>query len=285
MMPTPRFAQIVSEAPSEEVISHSFGAGGGVEVRVSRDPADIAAAQALRYRVFYQEMMAVPSAAMASSGRDFDDFDAVCDHVLVIDHRRPAEDAVVGTYRLLRQEIAERAGDFYSAGEYDLSVLYEGMARGSGLLEVGRSCVHHDYRTSLTIQRLWRGIAGYIARHKIDYLFGCASLQGTDPASLAMSLSYLYHAHLAPPGLRVRALPERYVEMNVVAPETLSAREIRQSLPPLIKGYLRLGAFVGEGAVVDEQFGTTDVFMLLPLDRVADRYFSHFDRAEEGATA
>ena len=285
MMPGPRSAQIETDALPQGAISRSFGAGGRLEVRITRDPADIAAAQALRYRVFYEEMTAAPSAEMESARRDFDDFDAICDHVVVVDHRRPADETVVGTYRLLRQEIAERTRGFYSASDYDLSLLYEGTARGSALLEVGRSCVQRDYRTGLTIQRLWRGIAGYIAEHNIDYMFGIASLPGADPSALAMPLSYLSHGYLAPPGLRVRALPERYVDMKMVPPEELSAREILQSLPPLIKGYLRLGAFVGDGAVVDEQFGTTDVFMLLPLDRVADRYFSHFDRAEESAIA
>ncbi len=279
--PGSRPARVSREAQGRGAFSSSFGAGGPLEVRITRDPADIAAAQVLRYQVFYREMAAQPSAAMAAAGRDFDDYDAVCDHVLVLDRRRPAEDAVVATYRLMCRDMAERHHGFYSAGEYDLSVLFEGMARSAGLLEVGRSCVHPDYRRSLTIQRLWRGIAGYVLEHDIGYMFGCASLPGTDPAALALPLSYLYHRHLAPPELRVRALPERYVDMNLLPPEVLSSSDVAETLPPLIKGYLRLGAFAGDGAVVDTQFGTTDVFMLLPLERVADRYYNHFDRDEE----
>ncbi len=281
----PRPAQPGSDAPPQSVLSRVFGAGGRLEVRITRDPADIAAAQALRFKVFYLEMTAEPSPAMASAGRDFDRFDAVCDHVLVIDHRRPAADAVVGTYRLLRREVAERTHGFYSAGEYDLSILYRGRARSGGLLEVGRSCIHPDYRTSATIQRLWRGIAGYIFEHRIEHIFGCGSLPGTDPSALATPLSYLYHAHLAPPEWRVRALPERFVDMNMLAPGAPSLSRAHQGLPPLVKGYLRLGAYVGDGAVVDAQFGTTDVFLLLPLARVGARYFSHFDRAERNASS
>lgn len=268
------------ELPALRASSRFFGSDRHFEVRVTRDSADIAAAQALRYHVFYQEMTAVPSRAMAAAGRDFDEFDEVCDHVLVIDHRRPASQAVVGTYRLLRQDIAERYHGFYSQGEYDISVLMRGTLRSGTLLEVGRSCVHREYRTNLTIQRLWRGIAGYVTEHNVGYLFGCGSLPGIDPKALAVPLSYLHHQFLAPPALRVRALPERYVAMDMLPAERIPAREVFQSLPPLIKGYLRLGAYVGDGAVVDEQFSTTDVFVLVPIERVAARYFSHFDRDE-----
>ncbi len=273
------------ETPRQGVIARFPASAEELEVRITRDPADVAAAQALRYQVFYQEMAAQPTAAMTALGRDFDDFDAVCDHLLVIDHTRPPG-AVVGTYRLLRQEVAERSHGFYSAGEYDLSRLYAEVSRPGALLEVGRSCVHRDYRTSKTIQRLWRGIAGYIAEHGIEYLFGCASLPGTDPAALTAPLSYLYDQYLAPPRMRVRALPEHHVPMEAPAEAPAAERPspgaLIRSLPPLIKGYLRLGAFVGDGAVVDHQFGTTDVFMVLPMERLAARYLTHFERLEPG---
>ena len=280
------------ETPRQGVIARLPASAAELEVRITREPAEVAAAQALRYQVFYQEMAAEPTAAMAALGRDFDDFDAVCDHLLVIDHTRPPGE-VVGTYRLLRQEVAERSHGFYSAAEYDLSRLYAGVSRPGALLELGRSCVHPDYRTSKTIQRLWRGIAGYIAEHGIEYLFGCASLPGTDPSALAAPLSYLYDQYLAPPRMRVRARPEHHVPMDAPgdtpgdapAPERPSPAAVIRSLPPLIKGYLRLGAFVGDGAVVDHQFGTTDVFMLLPMERLAARYLTHFERLEPGFNA
>lgn len=259
-----------------------FAAAGRLEVRLTQDPEDIAAAQALRYRVFYEEMGALASATMAALRRDFDEFDSLCDHLLVIDHSRAADEAVVGTYRLLRQEVAEQNGGFYSAGEYDLGPLLRLAAPGE-LLELGRSCVHPDYRTNATIQLLWRGLAGYAAAHAIEYLFGCASLPGSDARAHEVALSLLYHDFLAPPVLRVKALPERFVEMNMIAREGLPMREARRALSPLIRGYLRLGAFVGNGAVIDRQFGTTDVFVLLPIDRVAGRYQRRFQRNGDDA--
>lgn len=254
---------------------------GTLEVRLARDERDVYAAQKLRYRVFYEEMSARPTAAMAAAGRDFDQFDPLCDHMLVIDHARPPDDAVVGTYRVHRQEVAERNGGFYSAGEYDLSALLTRGETLGGLLELGRSCVHPDYRTNATIHLLWRCIANFVREHKITTMFGCASLPGRDPAELALPLSYLYHNHLAPPALMARALPDLRSEMNLMPAEQIPLRKALHALPPLIKAYLRLGGFVGDGAVVDHQFGTTDVFMVVPLENVKSRYFSHYDRDGE----
>ena len=253
---------------------------GRYEIRLTRNPADIAAAQALRYQVFYEEMSARPSMAMARMRRDFDDYDAFCDHLLVLDNARPVGHTVVGTYRLLRQAVAERHGGFYSRAEFDLRLLQQSVGLGAGLLELGRSCVHADYRTNATIQLLWRGIATYMADHAITHMFGCASLPGTNPAAHAMSLSYLHHFHEAPEHMRVRALAERYVPMNLTPKELINPRRALQGLPPLIKGYLRLGAYIGDGAVIDHQFGTTDVFILLPMERVGEKYFAHFERED-----
>ena len=255
-------------------------AEGRLEVRITRKRADIAAAQALRYRVFYEELGATPNAKMVAKGRDIDQFDKYCDHLLVLDHSRPYGETVVGTYRLLRHEVAMRHRGFYSAGEYDIMPLVANLASLGGLLEVGRSCVHKDYRTNWVIQLLWRGLASYIAAHEIKYLFGCASFSGTDPRQHALPLSHLYHEHLAPPLLRVHALPKRYVNMRLLPPDAIDRAKARRLLPPLIKAYLRLGAFVGEGAVIDKQFGTVDVFIVLPVERVGLKYQAHFAMKE-----
>jgi putative hemolysin len=248
---------------------------GRFVVRLAESGAEVAAAQSLRYHVFYEEMRALPTPEMAARRQDFDAFDDVCDHLLVIDQSRPAGESVVGTYRLIRQEVAEAKGGFYSASEYDISGL---LARNPNarFLELGRSCVHPDYRTNATIQLLWRGITGYILAHNIDFMFGCGSLGGTDPDALALPLSYLHHEHLAPPELRVRAHPHLYVPMDRMPREAINPRVALRALPPLIKGYLRLGGYVGDGAVVDRQFNTTDVFILVPVSRITDRYHSHF---------
>jgi putative hemolysin len=182
---------------------------------------------------------------------------------------------VVGTYRLIQREASERIGRFYSADEYNITPI---LAFRGRMMELGRSCVDAAYRTRSVMQLLWRGIAAYVFKHQIDLMFGCASLPGTDPDALATELTYLYHNHLAPPALRPRALPERYVEMRRVDPETLDVRRAVMLLPPLIKGYLRLGGFVGDGAVIDRQFNTTDVAVVVKTDLVTDKYYRHYER-------
>jgi putative hemolysin len=274
---------LLGAGPSGGIVS------GDLEVRLAGTGAEIDAAQALRYRVFYEEMSAHPGAEARASRRDADRFDSWCDHLLVIDHRRGDGAAgVVGTYRLLRREAAARAGGFYTQTEFDIAPL---LAVPGPVLELGRSCVDVEYRTRPTMQLLWQGIASYVVQHDIRVMFGCASLPGTDPDVSAPSLSYLYHYHLAPPSLRARALPGRYVEMNRLAPgeidtETavaqLDARAALAALPPLIKGYLRLGGLVGEGAVIDPQFNTTDVCIIVVTDRVTDKYFTHYRRRMSG---
>jgi putative hemolysin len=255
-------------------------AGNRFEISLTRDPREIALAQRLRYQVFYEEMNAAPTPEMAAVGRDFDAFDDLCDHLLVYDRERPALQQVVGTYRLLPQNVAEVRGGFYSATEYDLAPLLQKVAGDGGLLELGRSCVHAGYRTSATIQLLWRGIATYMADNAINYMFGCASFMGTDPDRHALALSYLYQHHLAPEEIRVRALPNRHVPMSRLAGSAITPRAAIAALPPLIKAYLRIGAYIGDGAVIDHQFGTTDVFILLPVNRIAPKYYAHYDREE-----
>jgi putative hemolysin len=185
---------------------------------------------ALRFRIFYEEMGARPEPAAAAARRDTDAFDAVADHLLVLDHDLgKGPEAVVGTYRLIRREAAERVGGFYSAGEYDISPL---LAHPGRILELGRSCVHEAYRTRGTLQLLWRGIAAYVFQHRVDLMFGCASLPGTDLDALAPALAYLHHNHLAPPQLRPRALPHRYVPMARLDPGGVDLRAALAELPP-----------------------------------------------------
>lgn len=270
--------EILPEAALRELSALCPAVSGGLEVRFAQDSEEVAAAQALRYRVFYEEMRATPEPIAELTRRDIDPFDDVCDHLLVVDHDLPASEAVVGTYRLLRQNVALGCGGFYSADEYDLGPLVDGPWGSGGLLELGRSCVHPAYRTNGTIQLLWRGITRYLDVHGIDVMFGCASFSGTDPADHAVALSHLHHHHLAPPECRVQARPERFVAMDALPRDGYALRDALRGLPPLIKAYLRLGAFVGEGAVVDHAFGTTDVFIVLSVERIAERYLNRFDR-------
>jgi L-ornithine Nalpha-acyltransferase len=249
---------------------------GDFEVRLAQTPAEIDAAQALRYRVFYEEMSANPSPEMAAERRDFDEFDRVCDHLLVLDRRRgEGPEGIVGTYRLIRRETAALAGRFYSASEYDIQKVIDYPAE---VLELGRSCVAKDARNTATMQMLWRGIALYAYHYDIKVMFGCASTPGTDPEQHAQALSYLYQNHLAPPDIRVRARPERYVDMNILPPDSFDKRKALARVSPLIKGYLRLGGFVGDGAVIDREFDSTDVFIIVKTELVTEKYIRHYER-------
>lgn len=256
---------------------------GTLSVRLAERPNEVAASQALRYRVFYEEMGAEPTPEMARAQRDFDRFDEVADHLLVIDHTRGAgPQSVIGTYRLIRRSAAARIGRFYSAEEYDISTM---VAYPGEILELGRSCVDACARNRPTMQLLWRGIAAYVFYHQIDVMFGCASLPGTDPEALAVPLSYLYYHHLAPPALRPRALAARYVDMRRLPTSAIDPQKALAELPPLIKGYLRLGGFVGEGAVIDHQFNTTDVSIVVKTDLITDKYYRHYERQTREASA
>ena len=249
---------------------------GNLGVRLAATPAEIDAVQALRYRVFYQEMGAKPDAATAAARRDRDVFDAVADHLLVVDHAIGAgAEGVVGTYRLIQREAAQEIGAFYSADEYDIAPIMNFPGR---ILELGRSCVDAGYRGRVAMQLLWRGIAAYVFHYQIDLMFGCASLHGTDPDALAADLTYLYYNHLAPPAVRPRALPHRYVDMRRMPPNVVDPKRVQAQLPPLIKGYLRLGGFIGDGAVIDRQFNTTDVAVVVKTDLVTDKYYRHYER-------
>jgi len=266
-----------SEEPKTRIVDAE---AGELVVRLAETREEIDAALALRYTVFYDEMAAKPNAEMAARRQDFDDFDPIADHLIAIDRALgEGPEAVVATYRLIRREAAAAHGHFYSEDEYDIAPL---LGWPGPILELGRSCVGEGHRTRATMTLMWRGLAEYVMHHDIGVMFGCASLHGTDPHELALPLAYLHHNHLAPPELRPRALPGRFVDMDLMAAGEIDRRQALVALPPLIKGYLRLGGFVGEGAVVDEQFNTTDVCVIVKTDLVTGKYFRHYTRDQEG---
>ncbi|AXS42351.1 GNAT family N-acetyltransferase [Breoghania sp. L-A4] len=261
----------------------SLGRIGSLEVRLARKASEVRKAQALRYHVFYEEMSAIADALTLNAKRDIDAFDGICDHLLVLDHDAPTrakpfgrlKPKIVGTYRLLRQDVAEQNGGFYTSGEYDIQQLIDSKP-GMRFLELGRSCVLKPYRNKRTVELLWHGIWSYILMHGIDAMIGCASIEGTDPERLALPLSFLHHQAAAPEEWRVRAVEDRYVDMNRMPHEAIDERAALRELPPLIKGYLRLGAYVGDGAVVDHQFGTTDVLIVMPVSKLNARYVNYY---------
>jgi putative hemolysin len=254
-----------------------LGRLGSLEVRLATSAADIRRAQRLRYRVFFEEGSARATLTTRLIRRDCDRYDECCDHLLVTDlaARGPFGPAVVGTYRLQRQEIAAANHGFYTAGEFDIGRLI-GRHRGLKFLELGRSCVLAPYRNRRTVELLWHGIWSYVRRHDCDVMIGCASLDGTDPALLRLPLSFLHHFAAAPSEWQVEALPQRRVDMNRMRKDDIDPRAALRALPPLIKGYLRLGAFCGDGAVIDNAFGTTDVLIVQPVCAINARYVGHF---------
>lgn len=236
---------------------------GRYAVRLAAGPDDLRAAQELRYDVFVRELGGDGPMVDHRAGLETDRYDAHADHLLLTDAAR--DGAVVGVYRLMRADQAARAGGFYCADEYDLAPL---LTTRRPLLELGRSCLHADHRGGSAMMVLWQGLARYVADHDIAVLFGVASFHGTDVAALAQPLSILHHRHLAPPDLRVRALAANFQPMDLIPPDRIDARAAMVQTPALIKAYLRLGGFVGEGAFVDHAFNTTDVCLVMDTDRM-----------------
>ena len=252
-----------------------LGRTGSLEVRLARSASDVRRAQRLRYEVFYDEMAATPPGVARLTRHDADRFDSICDHLLVLDRQIDGKTRVVGAYRLLRQEVAQRHGGFYSQDEFDIASL---IARhpGKRFLELGRSCVLKEFRDKRTVELLWQGIWAYVRHHRIDAMFGCASFPGADAARLALPLSFLAHHARADEHWRAPAQPGRAVAMNMLTPDVIDQRVALRTLPPLIKGYLRVGASFGEHAVIDRAFNTTDVLVILPVERINPRYIDYF---------
>ena len=261
---------------------------GKLLLRQAETAQEIEACQRLRYQVFYEELGAKADAESREARADRDRFDAICDHLVVVqtDEDAPglgprlADGELIGTYRLLRQDVATAHGGFYTQGEFNIAPV---IAAHPDLrfLELGRSCVLAPFRTKPVVELLWQGIWDYVRAHGIDVMLGCASLEGTDVTQHEAALSFLATNASAPPEWRVTALPERYVEMRRISPEAIDQRRALKQLPPLIKGYLRLGCYIGEGAVIDSQFNTIDVLIVLPVAAINSRYFAHFGRPND----
>ncbi|MWD29714.1 GNAT family N-acetyltransferase [Aquicoccus sp. SCR17] len=240
-------------------------------VRLAADTAELEAAQRLRYRVFVEELGGDGAMVDHAGGLERDRFDPYFDHLILVDEA--AQDAVVGVYRLLRGDRAREAGQFYSEDEYDLGPLRRG---GRRLLELGRSCVHPDYRGGAAMFHLWQGLADYVETHGIEVLFGVASFHGTDIERLAAPLSLLHHRHLAPDDLRVRA--RDYQRMDLLPESAIDRRAAMLQVPALIKAYLRLGGHVGEGAFIDRAFNTVDVCLVMDTERLSPRQRAVYQR-------
>lgn len=247
-------------------------------VKLAETEAERAGAQRLRYRVFVEEMGAAATPEQRALRREWDDFDPWFDH-LVLESLDPAIadplDRIVGVYRLMRDEAARAGPGFYGAAEYDLAPI---LVSGRASVELGRSCIAPEHRGGPGMHLLWNGLAEYVLDRGIEVMFGVASFSGTDPDAIAEALSFLHHRHLAPPDLRVRALPPHAAAMDRIAPEAIDAGRALRAIPPLIKAYLRLGGFVGEGAFVDTAFNTIDVCVVMDTARMTERYVAFYKR-------
>ncbi len=250
------------------------------ELRLAEDAQDLRAAQRLRYDVFVRELGGDGDLVDHAEGLERDAFDPYFDHLILVDPRiDPAtERHVIGVYRLMTADGAARMGRFYSEGEYDLTAL-----KGSGrrLLELGRSCVHADFRGTTAMFHLWNGLADYVLERGIEIMFGVASFHGVDIPAQKMPLAYLHHFHLAPEPLRVRVQPPYFQTMDLVAKAGVDRLAAMAATPALIKAYLRLGGFVGEGAFVDHRFNTTDVCLMMDTARMSAKHRGYYVRKQE----
>lgn len=241
-----------------------------LSVRLATSDEDLRAAQRLRYSVFVEELGGDGPLVDHAERLEQDAFDPHYDHLLLVDDARDtgALEHVVGVYRLMPGERAAEAGGFYCADEYDLSPL---LGSGRKILELGRSCLHPDMRGGVALLKLWQGLAEYILARDIEVMFGVASFHGTDVQALAHPLAFLHHNYLAPPDLRVVARPPAAARMDLIPKDQIDRRAAARAIPALIKSYLRLGGFVGEGAWVDRAFNTTDICLVLDVDRIGDK--------------
>jgi L-ornithine Nalpha-acyltransferase len=262
-----------------------LGRSGTFEIRLAATKKEVRGAQRLRFKVFYEEGGAAAEPHAALVRLDLCRFDRICDHLLVIDTAARnsfgrIKPKVVGTCRLLRGEVAGRHGGFYSQSEFDIEPLLARHPRAR-FLELGRSCIHPKYRSKRAIELLWRGLWIYAKHHGIDVMIGCASLPGTNPLALALPLSFLHYRASAEAEWRVRPHEGRGVAMAMLDKAAVDPRKGIAALPPLLKGYVRIGAKFADGAVIDKVFGTVDVFTIMPVPEIEARYIAYFGPSGE----
>lgn len=259
-----------------------LGQIGPLQVRLTAHQSEIEAAQKVRFNVFDGEFGVSFNQASQKAGRDEDDYDAYCDHLIVVDTTLPGgtADQIVGTYRLMRGDQAKKAGGYYSAHEFAVASMLE-RQKNRRFLELGRSCVMPAYRSKRTIELLWQGVWAYSLEHNIDVMMGCASFSGTVPAYYAEPLSFLHNYARVKDPWHIAPLPHRHVSMDLMPIEAINTKNALTNLPALIKGYLRLGAHFGDGAVIDRAFNSIDVMVVLPVEQISERYKSHYGQKAE----
>jgi putative hemolysin len=236
-------------------------ASPSLTVSIAQCADDIQAAQSLRFKVFGEEMGA--KLTCREPGLDIDLFDPYCEHLIVKDN---LSGEIVGTYRILTPSQARKVGGYYSETEFDLTRFQHIR---SSMVEVGRSCVHADYRTGATIALLWAGLSSFMLQHRYEYLVGCASISMIDGGHMAASICRTLKSRALSP-VEWRAFPRCPLPLDALDDNRDAA------IPPLIRGYLRAGAYVCGDPAWDPDFKTADVLVLLPMSRINPRYAKHF---------
>ncbi|MGR3363144.1 MAG: GNAT family N-acetyltransferase [Maritimibacter harenae] len=245
------------------------------ELRIAETDDDIRDAQRLRYTVFVEELGADGANVDHAARLECDAYDPFCDHLILYDRNRPAGDQAVGAYRVMREDQAAAFGNYYTETEFDLTAL---KTSGRKLLELGRSCVHADYRGGSALSQLWVGLMKYSDALEIDILFGVASFHGTDPDAIALPLSHLHHSHRAPEELRTRVLPAHFTSADRMPADRIDPRAAMREMPPLIRAYLRLNGKIGEGAFIDHAFNTVDVCIIVDLHQVPPKQRATYEK-------
>ena len=243
-----------SAAYARKPARHALSVGLAINQR------EILSAQKLRYQVFAEELGARLNTK--TPGVDQDIFDPYCEHLVV---RNMDTGQIIGTYRILSPENAKMIGSYYSETEFDLTRLQHLRPR---MVEIGRSCVHRDYRTGATITLLWSGLAKYMLQHGYDYLIGCASISMADGGHAAASIFNHLQEHLSP--IEYRVFPRFALPIHALR------NDLAAGVPPLIKGYLRAGAYICGEPAWDPDFNTADLPILMPMSRMSERYSKHF---------
>ena len=251
---------------------------GNFEVRLASKTEEVTMAQMLRYRVFVEEYGASINQDVENTQVECDEFDKYCDHLILIDTSldlKTHKNYVVGTYRLLRDDVACKNVGFYCQKEYDLSKIIMSKRKS---LEIGRSCIEKKYRGTIGLHLLWGGLGAYIISNDIKILFGVASFYTQEINEIKEGLSLLYHNHLVSESLRIRALASGFQNMNIVELESINQENAINQIPSLIKGYLRLGGKVGDGAFIDNHFKTIDVALIIETDLIIKKYKELYGR-------
>lgn len=247
------------------------------EVRLTRNKEERRQVRQLRYEVFVEEEGATATEEQKNLREEYDSFDRYAEYLAVFHNGK-----IVGTYRIIDRNAAEKMGSFYTESEFNISKIkkYNG-----NIAEMSRACVDKAYRDNALVMRmLWAGLGEYIVRRKIALLFGVASWVGTKSVESAQAISYLYYNHLTPLKLRATVLSENFADginpklsrMNILPREFIDELDARRQMTPLIKGYLRLGATFGKGVFIDKTFNSYDVFVMVQTKNIDAAYQKHF---------